>query len=85
MPQQAPSATDSHPEAISRLCLLDDEFSQHFPPDQVRWSEFLTALFVEITTQFWLRIEPQFLDLHSKGVRAKTVWKGSIGLEQGNS
>jgi hypothetical protein len=51
----------------------------------VRGSEFLTALFVEITTQFWLRIEPQFLDLHSKGVRAKTVWKRSIGLEQGNS
>jgi hypothetical protein len=85
MPQQAPSATDSHPEAISRLCLLDDEFSQHFPPNQVRGSEFLTALFMEITTQFWLRIEPDFLDLHSKGVRAKTVWKGSIGLEQGNA
>jgi hypothetical protein len=85
MPQQAPSAADSHPEAVSRLCYLDDEFSQHFPPDQVRGSEFLTALFVEITTQFWLRIEPEFLDLHSKEVRAKTVWKGSIGLEQGNA
>jgi hypothetical protein len=85
MPQQAPSAADSHPEAVSRLCFLDDEFSQHFPPDQVRGSEFLTTIFVEITTQFWLRIEPEFLDLHSKGVRAKTVWKGSIGLEQGNA
>jgi hypothetical protein len=84
MPRQAPSAADSHPEAVSRLCFLDDEFSQHFPPDQVRGSEFLTALFVEITTQFWLRIEPAFLDLHGKGVRARTVWKGSIGLEQGN-
>jgi len=85
LPRQAPSATDSHPAALSRLCFLDDEFSQHFPPDQVRGSAFLTNLFMEITTQFWLRIEPEFLDLHSQGVRAKSVWNGSIGLEQGKT
>ena len=85
MPRQAPSAADSHPEAMSRLCFLDDEFSQHFPPDQVRGSEFLTTLFVEITTQLWRRIEPAFLDFHSKGVRPKPVWLGSIGLEQGSA
>jgi hypothetical protein len=85
LPRQAPSATDSHPAALSRLCFLDDEFSQHFPADQVRGSEFLTALFMEITTQFWLRIKPGFLGLHSQGVRDKSVWNGSIGLDQGNA
>ncbi|RXH58321.1 hypothetical protein GRAN_1631 [Granulicella sibirica] len=80
-----PKPSDSHPTALTRRARLTHEFESHFPPDQARAAEFIVGLFIDLTNQFWIRLGPNFLVLHQKGQRPKPVWKGYIGVEQGQN
>ena len=80
-----PKPSDSHPTALVRLAKLSQEFEDHFPPIQARAAQFIVGLFIDLTNQFWIRLGPNFLILHQKGQRPKPVWKGYIGVEQGQN